>query len=373
MKKNRRRFIKGSLLGGAALAAGGLPQTAAADQKAKRQKALDILILGGTGFIGPHMVTEALRRGYFVTLFNRGRTNTELFPDLEKIKGDRGGDLAGLHNRRWDAVIDNSGYVPRHVRNSARTLSDSTSFYLFVSSISSYASFATPNDEESPLASIDDETIEQVTGETYGPLKALCEKKAREEMGEDRLAILRPTYICGPGDHTDRFSYWPVRTAKGGEMLWPGGVSYPIQIIDVRDLANFTIDCIEQQLAGVYNTVTPVGSYTMGKLLEDSQAVTGTTVKPLWVDEAFIDKHDAAGSGGLPIWHATSGEYAAVSSVSGARARAAGLQNRPVRETIRDLMTWWNTLPGERTAKPSAGLSVEREAELIAAWKEENA
>jgi 2'-hydroxyisoflavone reductase len=374
MGNNRRSFLKAGLLGGAVVATSGVTQVAAAKeentQKREPQKPLQILVLGGTGFIGPHMVREALRRGHSVTLFNRGRTNSALFPDLETIKGDRGGDLEVLQGRSWDAVIDNSGYVPRHVQNSARTLANSMSHYLYVSAISTYASWAQPNDEDSPLATIDDETIEEVTGETYGPLKALCEKRAIAEIGEDRLTILRPTYICGPGDHTDRFSYWPVRTMKGGEMLWPGSPEHTTQIIDVRDLANFVVDCAEQRIMGTYNTVTPAGGYTMGDLLADSEAVTASSVEAVWVDESFIEEEGVAS---LPIWHARVGETAEVSSVSGARARAAGLKNRPVRETIRDLTTWWKTLPEERTKQPRAGLSTKREAELIAKWKQRQA
>ena len=209
-----------------------------------------------------------------------------------------------------------------------------------------------------------------MTGETYGPLKALCEKRARQVIGDDRLTILRPTYICGPGDHTDRFSYWPIRTSGGGDMLWPGSPSHRTQIIDVRDLANFVVDSIEQRIMGTYNTVTPADSYTMGDLLEDSQAITGAMVNPVWVDESFIDQHEIAEGRNLPIWHPKIGTNARVSSVSGVRARQAGLRNRPVRETIRDLMSWWDTLPVERTSQPRVGLTAEREGELIAAWKE---
>lgn len=369
MGNNRREFLKAGVLGGAAIAASGLSTAARSEQQSESQESIQILILGGTGFIGPHMVREALRRGHSITLFNRGRTNSTLFPDLETIKGDRGGDLDVLRGRRWDAVVDNSGYVPRHVENSAQVLSQNIAHYLFISTISTYASFAQANDEESPLASIEDESIEEVNGETYGPLKALCEKRARHKIGDDRLTVLRPTYICGPGDHTDRFSYWPVRTSSGGDMLWPGTPSHRIQIIDVKDLANFVVDSIEQRIIGTFNTVTPVNSYTMGDLLEDSQAITATTVNPVWVDEEFIDQHKIAEGRNLPIWHPKTGENAHVSSVSGARAHAAGLRNRPVRETIRDLMSWWNALPVERTSAPRAGLSAEREAELIAAWR----
>lgn len=373
MSKNRREFIKGSLLGGAALASAGLGQAAIAAEDKIAPEPLDILVLGGTGFIGPHMVREALRRGHSVTLFNRGRTNNELFPDLETIKGDRGGDLAVLEGRKWDAVIDNSGYVPRHVQNSAQVLAPNIGQYLYISTISVYDSYAQANDENSKLATLSDESTEEVTGETYGPLKALCEKRARAQISADRLTILRPTYICGPGDHTDRFSYWPVRVADGGEILAPGGPEYPIQIIDVRDLANFTIDCIDQQITDTFNTVTPTGSYTMGQLLEDSQAVSASKIEPIWVDEAFVNEAQANSElqnwGMFPIWHGLDGDSANVSSISGAKAVAAGLHNRPVRETIRDLLSWWNSLPEDRTATMRAGMSRDVEAELIAAWK----
>lgn len=367
MSNNRREFIKAGILGGA-VAAMGLPGGASAGASSKR-RTLDILILGGTGFIGPHMVREFLRRGHNVTLFNRGRTNNSLFPDLETIKGDRAGDLEGLQGREWDAVVDNSGYMPQYVGHSAATLAPNVAHYLFISSISAYASFAEPLNEDSALAMMDDADAEEFSWDFYGALKARCERRAAEEMGEDRLTVLRPTYVCGPGDHTDRFTYWPVRVSKGGEMLWPGTPDSEIQIIDVRDLANFTVDAIEQKTSGIYNMVTPAHSYTMGNLLEDSQAVLATTVEPVWMDDAYIAEHRVSAEGALPIWHPSSGDVAHVSSVSGERARAAGLHNRPVRETIRDLMTWWDTLPEERIASARFAMTAEREAEFIAAWK----
>jgi 2'-hydroxyisoflavone reductase len=369
MNSNRRQFIKTGMLAGAAVSVPGVVRSVASSEQPAEFRALNILVLGGTGFIGPHMVREALRRGHSVTLFNRGRTNSGLFPDLEKLKGDRDGGLGVLKGRSWDAVIDNSGYIPRLVGDSTRLLAKNAEQYLFISSISAYASFEKPLDEDSPLATMEDETFEKVTNESYGALKVLCEKKARAEFGGDRLTVLRPTYICGPGDRSDRFSYWPVRTSKGGEMLLPGTPEHPLQIIDVRDLAHFTIDCLQGHITGIYNMVTPVGSYNMGNLLADSLAVSGAEVNPVWVDETFVAQHGLVDSGEIPIWHALSGPDAAASSVSGVRARAAGLHNRPIRETIRDLLKWWQTLPEERTGKMRAGLSAEREAELIAAWK----
>ena len=364
MKNSRREFIKAGAIG-AAMAATGLPVTGhAVDSRASTKQGLKILILGGTGFIGPHMVREALRRGHSVSLFNRGRTNNTLFPDLETIKGDRDNGLDGLKGRQWDAVIDNSGYVPRHVQDSARMLAPQVDRYVFISSVSVYEDFSNPNHEDSPVGKIADETVEEITGETYGPLKALCEQRAAGEFDPDRLAVLRPTYICGPGDHTDRFSYWPIRTRKGGEMLWPGTPDDLVQIVDVRDLATFTIDCIDREINGTYNLVN-AKPYNMGQLLEDSRAISGADVEPIWIDEAFVESQGLKESGAFPVWAGATG-YARVSTE---RAVRAGMENRPERETARDLLTWWDTLPEERTAKPRAGIAAEREAAVIAAWK----
>ncbi|NNC76948.1 MAG: epimerase [Woeseiaceae bacterium] len=362
---SRRDILKAGLVG-SAVAASGLPISALAGEQSQKNKSLNLLILGGTGFIGPHMVREALRRGHAVTLFNRGRTNNDLFPDLETITGDRAGDLEGLKGRSWDAVVDNSGYMPQQVRASARLLANSIGHYIFISSISAYASFANANDEDSPLASLD-AVPEEFSWENYGALKAISEKWAADEIGEDRYTVLRPTYICGPGDHTDRFTYWPVRASKGGEMLWPGSPEQPLQIIDVRDLANFVVDCVEKRIAGTYNTVTPVGSYTFGQFLEESNAVNNSAASPVWVSNQFIADNDIGSL--LPVYHPLTGDNANVSSVSGERARAAGLRNRPVRETIRDLMSWWRTLPAERIDSARFAMTPEREAELVALWK----
>jgi 2'-hydroxyisoflavone reductase len=365
MDRQRRRVLQAALIGSAGMAAGGGLQAApAAQPRARGGKVLKILILGGTGFIGPHMVHEALRRGHEVSLFNRGRTDDGLFPDLQTFIGDRNNQLDALKGHKWDAVIDNSGYVPRHVADSARLLSDAASHYVFVSSISAYASFRIANNEDSPLATMPDETVEEVTGETYGPMKALCEKMAAREFGEDRLTILRPTYICGPGDRTDRYTYWPVRTMQGGRMLWPGSPSDPIQIIDVRDLANFSIDCVDQRITGTFNTVTPPGEFTMGDLMEDSIAVTAAGMTPVWVSASFLSEHDALQH--IPIWSSPEGEESRAALVGGERAFAKGLNNRPTRETARDTVAWWKTLPEDRTATPRAGLSPEKEAELLA-------
>jgi len=371
--RSRRQFIQAGLIGGAVAASGGMGATASAaaasGTPARREAALRILMLGGTGYIGPHMVSEFLRRGHEVSLFNRGRTNDDLFPDLETLLGDRDGGLDVLKGKRWDAVVDNSGYVPRHVEDSARLLSSAVSQYVYISTISVYESFAKPNDEDSTLATMPDESVEEVTGATYGPLKALCEKRAQAEIGDDRLTILRPTYICGPGDRTDRFTYWPVRTMRGGEMFWPGTAADPIQIIDVRDLANYVVDCVEKKITGTFNTTTPVGSYTMGDLMNDSLAVSAADMTPVWVGSDFLADFELPDGQSIPIWSPPTGEEAAVAMVSGARARAHGLQNRPPRETTRDTVSWWKTLPAERQAALRAGIGADMEARLIAAWR----
>lgn len=370
MKSNRRQFIKAGILSSTAIATG-IPQFARAHDDRADTTALNILILGGTGFIGPHMVREALRRGHKVTLFNRGKTNNTLFPDLETIKGDRDNGLDGLKGCSWDAVIDNSGYVPRHVQDSTRMLAPNSHRYLYISTVSVYADFNVDNDESSPLATLEDESIEQVTGATYGPLKALCETRARAEVDDHKLTIIRPTYIAGPGDHTDRLSYWPIRTRGGGEMIWPGSANDFIQVVDVRDLAVFTIDCLVKELSGVFNAVNPAQSYSMGDLLSDSQAVSAATVDPLWIGEDFAYENDLIGGRLLPIWNPKGGAEGANVSFIGDVAVQAGFHNRPERETIRDLLVWWDAQSDERRENLKAGLSADREAALIVAWKKQ--
>ena len=365
MNITRRHLMQAGLMGGGVLASGLFPLAAGAANTVA-ENPLKILILGGTGFIGPHMVREALRRGHTVELFNRGRTNNELFPDLVTHKGDRDNGLDALKGKRWDVVIDNSGYVPRHVADSARLLRDNAEHYVYISTISVYADFGAPMPEDAATATIADETMEEVTNETYGPLKALCEQRAASEFGADRMTVLRPTYICGPGDRTDRFTYWPIRCNAGGEMLLPGSRQDPVQIIDVRDLAIFTVDAAERRFTGTYNTVTPPGEFTMGALLDDALAVTAANTRPVWVSGEFLREQGAGGK--LPIWAPPQGDTAYIARVSGAAAFAQGLRNRPTRETARDTLRWWKTLPAERTESLRAGLSPDEEAALLAAW-----
>src|SRR4051812_45437488 len=209
----------------------------------RRAAPMKLLILGGTRFIGLHITALALQRGHTVTFFNRGKTHTDRFPEIERIKGDRNGEIDGLKDRKWDVVIDNSGYVPRHVKLSAELLAPNVRQYLFVSSISVYPDFSVPRNESSPVGKLADESIEKVDGDTYGPLKALCEQAALQAM-PGRTTVLRPGLIVGPDDNTDRFTYWPARAARGGEFIAPGGARDPFQVIDVRDLAAFALNVV---------------------------------------------------------------------------------------------------------------------------------
>jgi 2'-hydroxyisoflavone reductase len=374
MNRTRRHILKSAVLGSAAATAGCGPNMNAGSAGARRNRErLRILVLGGTGFIGPHMVQEALRRGHEVELFNRGRTNNDLFPDLKLYVGDRDNDLQSLQGGEWDVVIDNSGYVPRHVEDSARLLAPAAEHYIYISTISVYDDLSAKITEESAVGKLADESVEEVTGETYGPLKALCEQRVLAEFGESRSTILRPTYICGPGDRTDRYTYWPVRTLQGGDMLWPGTPEDDIQIVDVRDLAQFTASCAENDIIGTFNTCTPAGEFKMGDLLEDCLAVTAADMTPVWVSTSFLNEHDVAENGGLPIWEDPTGESANLLTVDASKAMDAGLEIRPTRETARDTIAWWQTQPAERTASLRAGLSPERETEILELWREQNA
>ncbi len=348
MITTRRDFVKVSAATVGALSLG-LGGCSSGDQP----RPLRILILGGTGFIGPHMVRYSLSRGHTITLFNRGRTNTHLFPDVEKLKGDRDGDLKSLEGREWDVVIDNSGYVTRHVRDSAELLSSAVGQYLFISSVSAYADFLTPNfNEDYALGTMDDPTNEDPS-KYYGPLKVLCEQ-AVQEVYQDRATIVRPGYIVGPGDSTDRWTYWPVRVDRGGEMIAPGTPSDPIQFIDARDLTSWAVRLLEQETNGVFNGVGPATRMEMGEMLEGTRSTTGAEAEFTWVAADFLSDHAAS----FPIWNAPSGERAALHQVDGSRALAAGLTHRPFADTVRDTLEWWKSQDEERRSQMRAGLRV---------------
>ena len=331
-------------------------------------QAKTLLILGGTGFIGPHLTQEAQSRGWRVTHFNRGKTATSALPGIETLLGDRKGELGALRGRSWDAVVDDTGYIPKYVKMSAELLAPNVGFCLFISSISVYASFATPNDEESPTGTLTDPQIEQVTDTTYGPMKALCEQYSRDAF-EGRIAIVRPGYIVGPLDRTDRFTYWPVRAARGGEMLAPGTRQDPIQVIDVRDLTRWMMDLVAERTKGCFNADSRPGEFTMGALLAGSQRASpraGTRIT--WVPEEFLAAHWKAEELDLPPWSPLKGDSAAASLTSVSVALRAGLRSRPLEETVRDTLAWFQTLPAERQAKLRAGLDPTKEAQTLREW-----
>lgn len=326
-----------------------------------------LLILGGTGFIGPHLTEEAQRRGWKVTHFNRGKHAAGGVAGVETLIGDRNGQLEALRGRSWDAVIDDTGYVPKYVKMSAELLAPSVRYCLYISSISAYASFATPNDEHSPLGKLADPETDKVTNDTYGPMKALCEQYSAAAF-RDRMSIVRPGYIVGPLDSTDRFTYWPVRASRGGEMLAPGTPKDPIQVIDVRDLASFMMTLVEKRTSGIFNAVTPPRALTMGDLVTASvRASPKAGTKVAWVSEEFLTKHDIE----VPIWAPTKGEYAGASLTAIESARAAGLKSRPLDETVRDTLAWFESLPAERRGKLRSGLDSAKEADTLRAWHTE--
>lgn len=329
---------------------------------------LRVLILGGTAFLGPACVEASLVRGHTVTLFNRGRTNPHLFPDLEKLRGDRDGDLDALRGRAWDAVIDTSGYVPRHVDLSTRLLAGAVDHYVFVSSISVYAGFAAVGmDETAPVGVLDDPDTEQVTDATYGPLKARCEQAAEAAM-PGRVGVLRPGLIVGPRDRSDRFTYWPVRVDRGGEFLAPGDPADPVQLIDVRDLAEFIVHGLEQRLAGTFNCVSPAGAVSMGSLIDACGEVAGGRGRATWCDADFLTTQGVTPWAELPCWMPPVGDTAGFARISAARAVAAGLGMRPLTGTAGATLAWWRDQPAQRRERLRAGLAPERETALLRAW-----
>ena len=328
-----------------------------------------ILIIGGTRFLGRHLVESALERSHEVTLFNRGKTNPDLFPQLETILGDREKDVDKLKDRIWDAVIDVAGYLPRIVRLSAEVLKESVARYVFISSISVYENFKQIGiDESYPVGKIQDETVEEITGETYGPLKALCEKAVQDIYGE-RALIIRPGLIVGPHDPTDRFTYWPVRVARGGDVLAPQKPEAAIQVVDVRDLSDFIIKLIQDNAFGVYNATGPDYEVTIGKLLEVSKQISGSDANFMWASVEFLNQHKVEAWSDMPTWIPDDEEGVGFSRVDVSKAIAAGLKFRPLEETVRDTLAWAQTRPADHPWR--AGLTAEREAEVLAALKGE--
>ncbi|MCB9878914.1 MAG: NAD-dependent epimerase/dehydratase family protein [Planctomycetes bacterium] len=365
----RRSFLTSSLAAGAALPlVSRLP--AAASHRPSPKK---ILVLGGTGFLGPHFVRAALANGHTVTLFNRGKTNTELFPELEKLRGDREqGDLEALKGREFDAVIDTSGYVPAHVEATATLLRDHVAHYQFISTISVYGAFGTrPDtvDETTAVATVEDDKVAEVSTirqsmPFYGALKARCEAAAEAAM-PGKVANIRPGLIVGPGDNSDRFTWWPVRIDKGGEVLCPGDEDGQVQFVDVRDLAEWMLVCAEQRVAGVFNCTGFQGRVGMRDVLSACKCATSVPVTLTFVSEEFLRENEVGAWMQMPLWIPREGR----TIVANQRAIDKGLRFRPIADTVRDTLHWAKT---ERGDKPFArtGIEAEREQQLLAKWHE---
>lgn len=330
-----------------------------------------ILVLGGTGFLGPHFVRAALANGHTVTLFNRGKTNPELFADLEQLRGDREqGDLAALQGRAFDAIADTSGYVPAHVEATAKLFAETARHYQFISSISVYGAFgerAETITEADPVATVDDADVAKVSTirqsmPFYGPMKARCEAAAEAAM-PGRTCNIRPGLIVGPGDTTDRFTWWPVRIDRGGEVMAPGDPDGHVQFLDVRDLAEWMLHCVEQSVAGVFNANGFHGRVSMQDLLCACKCATSRDVTLTWASEEFLAENQVGPWMTMPLWIPREGR----SFVTNTRATAAGLRFRPIADTVRDTLHWARTERGDRPFART-GLSAERERELLAKW-----
>ena len=360
---NRRDFLLSAAIGTAALALNRNAQAAS-----DKPTPLKLLILGGTNFLGPHIVEAATRRGHTMTLFNRGKTHPGLFPDLEKLHGDRKTDLSALEGRKWDAVIDTSAYIPADVTRSASLLGPNVAQYLLISTVSVYAKLDKPGlDESAPLATTTEPEADKITNENYGALKVLCERAA-EKAVPGRVTVIRPGLIVGPGDATDRFTYWPVRVARGGEVLAPGAPKDFTQFIDARDLADFVVLCLEKKTLGTFNADAQAGSITMGTLLDTCKKVSKSDARFTWVDAKFLEAQKVSPWADMPAWIPAVDDDAGFGRVSSAKAKAAGLHYRPLPETVNDTLAWFRTEPPEHQAKLKSGISPEREAEVLKAW-----
>jgi 2'-hydroxyisoflavone reductase len=374
MTTTRRSFIKVSALTGGAFSLGllGSRSLGATD----KPKPMNILILGGTGFTGPFQVKYALSRGHKVTVFNRGKTKPGELPEgVEQLIGDRNGQLDALKGRTWDVVIDNPTSVPVWVRDAAAILKGNVDRYVFISTISVYADNSKANDETSALAKYDGEDAMKETRETlaasqfklYGPLKALSEQEA-EKWFPGKALIVRPGLIVGPGDQTDRFTYWPVRIDRGGEVLAPGEPTDPVQFIDARDLAEWTIRMVEQGETGIYNATGPAAPMGMGEMLNGIKGALNSDAKFTWADAEFLEEQKVSPWSDMPVWIPPTSEGGALSRTSIKKALANGLTFRPLEVTARDTLAWFKTLPEDRQANLKAGLKPQREAEVLAAW-----
>lgn len=336
------------------------------------RRPLRILILGGTGFIGPHQVETALGRGHEITIFNRGKTAPGMFPQVEHLLGDRDNNLSALKGRKWDAVIDNSGIIPRWVKQSAQLLKGNVDQYLYMSTISVYADNSVIGQTESgKVLKLKDPTTEDKSSGNYGGMKALSEDYVRQSFPKTST-IPRAGLVVGSGDPTDRFTYWPVRVHEGGEMLAPGKPSDPIQCIDVRDLALWVIKAIERKHFGTYNVTGPYHRMTMGEFLNIVRTTTNSEAKFTWVSADFLEKNKVIPWQDLPLWVPPETGFGGFTQVDISKAVSAGLTIRPMAMTVQDALAWHRTVAGKGERRLKAGLSPEREAKLLAAWHAEN-
>lgn len=363
MSPTRRDFLQTSVGALGAVTVGGALHKAAATTPpvAPAVRPMRLLVLGGTGFIGPYVVRYALYRGHTVSIFNRGRSKPHLFPEVEKLVGDRDGALDSLRGKEWDAVIDNTGYVPRHVRDSCELLKGHVGRYLFTSTGSVYQGDRDAIDEDSPLLPVEEPEREDWE-QYYGPLKVLCEQISQEVYGP-QCTIVRPHVVAGPEDFTNRFSYWPVRIDHGGEVIGPGDPNDPVQYIDVRDLSEFMVHLVERDTAGVYNGAGPhLGDTPMAQLLYGCRAVTTSDVSFTWIDKDFLKEREAR----FPLWYALSDAIRGYSHISVRRGVAAGLTHRPIAVTARDTLEWLKAQPQERQAEVQ--LNLERDKKILEEW-----
>ena len=326
-----------------------------------------VLILGGTVFLGRHVVEALLARGHEVTLFHRGRRGAELFPQLERVLGDRATDLDRLPaSARWDAVVDTSGFVPGVVATSASTLRERADRYVFISTIGVYDAALPALDEASPIVELPPgASREEMVPETYGPLKALCERAAADAFGPERTLLVRPGLIVGPHDPSDRFTYWPLRFARGGDVLVPDDLDAAVQIVDVRDLADFIVHAIERRTAGVVNTVGPAERLTLREMLAACARASDVPSRIVPVDLTTLAAHAIGEWMDLPAWIDPNGESVGMRDVSTAHGIALGMRYRPLAQTAADTLRWARDERGDAPLK--AGLTPEREAAALAA------
>jgi|TARA_Y100000310_G_scaffold189720_1_gene189667 2'-hydroxyisoflavone reductase len=372
MKSSRRAFLRSTAVTTTGIGLGLNTFGRSKQKKIKNSSSsLRILILGGTAFTGPHQIKYALDRGHKVSIFNRGKTkptvHERLFDRVEHLVGDRDDNLTALESREWDAVIDNSATYPRWVRQTTEILKGSAGIYLFTSSLSVHASFDKRGlTEENPVATTDDPTVEDMS--KYGALKALSEDVTRKAFRGGAI-IVRPHLIVGPGDTTDRWTYWPVRIERGGEVLSPGTPGHQTQYIDARDLAEFDIHLIEKGMAGTYSAVGPLAKYSMAEMLYGIRAVVSNKVSFTWVDQEFLSENEVAPWREMTAWMPSGGEYDGFTSFDNSKAVSAGLTYRPLAQTARDTLDWWHTLSEERKKNPKAGLAPDKEEKILKKWK----